>query len=375
MPATLPNDTVGINTKMAFEFTVSRLALTKQSDVPQQCLQLPPTLSVGHVLKDVVGDKRYAQPNIGYYLIAEAEVCNADQEPMTVTVTQEIPIWVSGTANPPLDTGDFPGEFLESQMLWCRLNLFRSDKYSMTLSTAEPSALTFRDRNSQGVITSLVSIKVEDSRPGTDPQRLMAMFQKGQVKIVLGLRAKTFYSTRPFPKVPSQSMLTANGPNRLYDEVMPLSPVKHVIQSWSPHSTLLPSSVVDCGQRRAISDAPVSDQQQSEQSPTSAIITANVPIVARVPSDLPPTFCSAVASRQYSLVLKAKISGLHVKDFVLEVPLQIVYDLEKFRRKSSTVELPRYDDDDDDSSVNDPRPRVSLSWFSSNTWWLCRLFF
>ena len=359
MPMSLNSETSGGNATVPFNFTISRLALAKENDVPQQCLQLPPTLCVGQVLKDDVGGKSYAQPHIGYYLIAQAEIYNADQEPTTITATQVIPIWVSRAANPPLDTGDFPGEFVESQTLSCRLNRLRLDKYGMTLTTAEPPAVIFRDRNSQGTISSNVSIKVEDSRPGADPHRLIAIFHKVQVKIIIGLRAKTFYSTRPFPKMPGQSMLTISGPHRLYDEVMPLPPVKHVIRSWFVQSIPFPTGA-DSGERRLGSDAPTSDQQQSKNIPSSAILLADVPVVARVPMDLPPSFCSAVASRQYSLVLKGKISGAYVKDFVLEVPLQIVYNIEKGHDNSYIVgSLPC----DDDSSTQDPPPRVSQFGF------------
>ena len=356
MPMSLHSETSGGNATVPFDFTISRLALAKENDVPQQCLQLPPTLCVGQVLKDEVGGKSYAQPHIGYTLIAQAEICNADQEPTTITATQDIPMWVSGAANPPLDTGDFPGEFIESQTLSCRLNRLRSDKYGMTLTTAEPPAVTFKDRNSQGIISSNVSIKVEDSRPGADPYRLMAIFHQVQVKIIIGLGAKTFYSTRPFPKLPGQSMLTISGPHRLFDEVMPLPPVKHVIRSWSVQSIPFPTPGADSGERRLSSEAPTSNQQQSKNIPTSAVLLADVPVVARVPMDLPPSFCSAVASRQYSLVLKGKISGAYVKDFVLEVPLQIVYNIEKGHDNPYVVEsLPC----DDDSSIQDSPPRVS----------------
>ena len=271
------NETSGINATMPFDFTISRLVLTKGTHVLQQCLQLPPTLCLGTVFKDDVGGKSYAQPNIGYHLIAEAEIRNADQELTTITATQEIPIRVSRAANPPLDTRDFLGEFVESQTLSCRLNRLRSGKYGMTVTTAEPPAITFRDRNSLGTISSNVSIKIEDSRPGANSQRLMAMFHKIQVKIIPGLRAKTFYSTRPFPKMPGQSMLTINGPHRLYDEVMPLPSIKHVIRSWYVQSMPFSSLGADSGGCSLGSDAQRSDHQQSENMPTSVILLANVP--------------------------------------------------------------------------------------------------
>jgi hypothetical protein len=354
----LHTETSGANTTVPFDFTISRLALTKGTHVPQQCLQLPPSLCVGPVLKDDVGGKIYAQPYIGYHLIAQAEIRNADQEPTTVTDVQEIPIWVSRAANPPLDTRDFPGEFVESQTLPCRPNRLRSDKYGMTLTTAEPPAVTFRDRNSQGIINSTVSIKIEDPRPKADPQRLMAIFRKAQVKIILGLRAKTFYSTRPFPKLPGQSMLTISGPHRLYDQVIPLPPVKQVIRSWSVEGIALPSLEADSGGRRLSSDAQTSDQELSRDMPTSLFLLANVPIVARVPMDLPPSFCSAVASRQYSLLLKAKISGAHVKDFVLEVPLQIVYNIDNGHNKHNPSVAESLLSDSD-STIQGSTPRVS----------------
>jgi len=185
-----------------------------------------------------------------------------------------------------------------------------------------------------------VAIRIEDSRPQADPNRLMAIFHKVQVKIILGLRAKTFCSTRPFARLPSHSILTINGPDRLYDEVMPLPHVKHVIRAWFVQSTTFPPLGADFSERRLGSDVQTLDQQESKKMPTSVILLANVPIVARVPMDLPPSFCSAVASRQYSLVLKGKISGTHVKDFVLEVPLQIVYNIKNGHHNSSVQDSP-----------------------------------
>ena len=149
-------------------------------------------------------------------------------------------------------------------------------------------------------------------------------------------------------------MLTINGPHRLYDEVMPLPPVKHVIRSWYVQSIPFPSLGADSGERRLGSDAQRSDQQQSENMPTCVILHANVPIVARVPMDLPPSFCSAVASRQYSLILKGKISGVHVKDFVLEVPLQIVYNIEKGHDEYSSYVVESLPCDDDSSIQESP---------------------
>ena len=369
----LHGETSDVNWKVPFDFTISHRALTKGTDVPQQCLQLPPTLCVGPVLKDNVGGKSYAQPNIGYHLIAQAEIRNADQEPTTITATQEIPIWVSTAANPPFDTGDFPGEFVESQTFPCRLNRLRSDKYGMTLTTAEPPAVSFRDRNSQGVISSNVSIKIEDSWPGADPQQLMAKFNKIRLKIVLGLRSKTFYSTRPFPKLPGQSMLNINGPHRLYDEVMPLPPVKHPIRSWHIQNVPPPSPGPESTQCRSGSDEQRSDQEQSRDMPTSVILLANVPIVAIVPMDLPPSFCSAVASRQYSLILKGKVLGVHVKDFVLEVPLQVVYDIGGGHDKYNSDEVDSLPCDVD-ASVQESTPRV-VNLDSVRSLRLCRVVF
>lgn len=360
-PTSLQSETTGVNWTVPFEFAISRRALTRGTDVPHQCLQLPPTLCVGPVLKDDVGGKTYAQPNIGYYLIAEAEIRNADQETTTVTATQEITIWVSAAANPPLETRDFPGEFIENQTLSCRLSRLRSDKYEMTLTTAEPPAVTYKDRKSQGVISSNLSIRIEDSRPEANADRMMAMFQKVQIKIILGLRAKTFFSARPFPKLPGQSLLTIDGPHRLYDEIMALPPVKHTVGSWKVQSAPLPYLEADFDQCKMSSDTQKSSQEQTESMSTSAILCASVPIIARVPMDLPPSFCSAVASRQYSLILKGKISGAYVKDFVLEVPVQIVYNINERHDNAFIFELSNRNDDSD---IQDFPHRVSYSEFS-----------
>lgn len=45
----------------------------------------------------------------------------------------------------------------------------------------------------------------------------------------------------------------------------------------------------------------------------------------QVERKLPPTFCSAIASRQYSIVARVRVKGVQVQEIVLECPLQIYY--------------------------------------------------
>ena len=51
---------------------------------------------------------------------------------------------------------------------------------------------------------------------------------------------------------------------------------------------------------------------------------SEISFTVKLPNDITPTFCSAIAARQYSLVILLKASGVSVENFVLEVPIQLV---------------------------------------------------
>ncbi|EXJ57649.1 uncharacterized protein A1O5_12439 [Cladophialophora psammophila CBS 110553] len=141
---------------------------------------------------------------------------------------------------------------------------------------------------------------------------------------------------------------------------MPLPSIKHAIGSWYVRKIPFSFPDVDSGKLGLNSGAQSSDQQSWHIS-TSVTLLADIPIIARAPIDIPPTFGSAVAPRQYSLVLWAKISGAKVKDFRLEVPLQIVYDMEKGRDKYNSY-MAKLLPGRRDSSIQHSSHEVSELW-------------
>lgn len=304
-------DRDGIKTaSVPFTFTISHTALSKASDIPQQCLQLPPTMTVGTVLQDENSGQNYAQPRVSYSLVADIELRSASDHQTTVSGNKEIPVWAFSAPNPPVNTHDFPAEFVETLYHPCRPNRLRKETFLVTMSTSEPPAITLTDRRLPGSTSCNIYITVTDTRLGSDGRRLLDVSQNIRLNFTPALRVKTFYSMYPFSKMPGQTMLSMRGPLRLHDELRTLPSNSYSNLRWQ-------SKVIE------------THGQQAETLPAGAEVVAAVSIMIQVRAGLPPSFCSAVVSRQYSLILHCKFKGVHVDSFGLEVPLQVVYEPSK----------------------------------------------
>lgn len=148
------------------------------------------------------------------------------------------------------------------------------------------------------------------------------LLQRIGFTIIPGLRAITYYSTQAFPKLPVQALLTANGPHRLHDQILKLEQISRSLTSWRFVGT-------DAGPPTGNGGIPWPTREDKVHPirggrPFTAEWQSEISFTIKVPSDVSPTFCSAIASRQYRLIILLKAIGVHVKDFVLEVPIQLV---------------------------------------------------
>ena len=319
--------------KVPFCFRISLSVLTKGFTVSEQCLRLPPTLQVGSVVKDNIGENIYAQPSITYQLRAQASLIRPNEETGTTLISsqKEIPIWISAPANPPSDIRDFPAEFVERAAHPFRLSLFRTQTFTMTMSTAEPPPVICRDMISSGLTTGKITIQVLSHQPNIDPKGIMPLLKNLRFNVLPVLRAKTFYSRRTFPKFPGQNMLTAEGPHRLHDEVLPLkadNPSNLLWRSDSTRRNTLSGQSEPSERRTSFSRRPSCEQ---DHNTFSTVLATDITVSVVFPPASCPSFCSALTSRQYSLIFKCKVRGAFVNDFVLEVPIQVVYDFEDRR--------------------------------------------
>jgi hypothetical protein len=316
-----------------YHFVIPKWALLKDT-VPNQCLSLPPSISIGQALPWHQESEVYAQPNISYHLRALVKYHTAnDAEIQTLEAWKEIRIVPITEILPPTDTQDFAAEFVESQTQTFRTSMFGSATYSMTLSMSEPPAITLQDMRMRGTTTAELAIDIKAAEGSIDERsvnRLPQTIRKLTFKIEPIFRAKTFYSTSPFKKLPGQTMLTLKGTLRLRDELMKLGTLYPNPDSWQYLPQNQKSSYAEAARRFSTLSAKSARSGNgsvspgiSSNPPGSWSTRIRVPLV--VPADIPPTFCSALVARQYSLIIRTKISSISVKPFTLEIPMQIIY--------------------------------------------------
>jgi len=342
-----PYQNIGSNTlvySQPFRLVIPRWAILKTSGVPDQCLSLPPSLIVGKVLEGDQDGESYAQPNVSYCVKAAMVFQSTSSEPQTRVASRMIKVVPYSDTWPPTNIHDFPNEFVGSASNSYRTSLF-GNWYKMTLFMHEPPAASFTDNHSEVVVGAKIGIEVQPlagKAHNTNNNQLVESLKNLSFKVQPVLRSKTFYSTTPFAKLPGQTMLTITGPLRLHDKVMKLTAQSSKASSWNhrANSLMLPADrASSCSQtlsesalRRSISISGTPRGTNQAEIWSSHI---SIPIV--IPSQLPPTFCSAIASRQYSLIMQIKISSVSIKDFVLELPLQIVYSPQQARSASGDV--------------------------------------
>ena len=328
---------------------IPRWAMLKTDGVPDQCLSLPPSLSAGVPYRRPGEDCEYAQPNIIYRLRARVQL-NSHQDSMLIAgaeASKTIVILPYSPPMPPTDTSDFPAEFISSASNTYRMFLVGS-WYVMTLSMVEPAAICLQDTQTRGSVNAMIHVEIKASGGVMDatsvkkvPHGLKNLIFKTQPL----LRVKTFYSTEPFRKLPGQTMLSLNGPMRLKDQVVKLEAQDLKASSWQHDRPDEAYSSADVDRRSPTSARSANVSTVGSGKESGALFTAEdspqlwwtrllMPIA--VLPNLPPTFCSVTASRQYSVITRIRVGGIRINKFVLEVPLQIVYAPRGGQEQSST---------------------------------------
>ena len=318
-----------------FSLKIPRWAVLKAAQVPDQCLNLPPSTSLGQPYK-VPGEQcEYGQPNIEYQLVARITLRRrthgSGQPPQLEThgASKTVTIMPCSLPSPPTDLDDFPTDFIGSQSN-AYSEWFSGTQYMMRLSTAEPSAVILQPLMDSTIMIP-VNIVVESGTNKGSASKFMELPSKLKnlnFKVQPILRAKTFYSTVPFSRMPGQTMLTAKGTLRLKDETLRLADYSLRASSWE--HTLEKARFAS-----KVSASDALSRASSHGMPIAWTTSLYVPVVVR--NNLVPTFCSATAARQYSLIIRIIISGWKIADFILEIPLQIVHSQKNALGKSVVI--------------------------------------
>lgn len=224
--------------------------------------------------------------------------------------------------------------------------LFHTERspYQMTLSMTEPPPIILLHRTLQGSTTAVLHVRIEGLNSRFLAGSALQDFHKLKFWALLGLRLKTFYSTRPFPRFPCQALLTVEGPIRLQDQVICIGEQSHSSNTWSVAqmpkraevTTQVSLAPEEGANRNSIKSQSTADSHSDYSEAWQA--TFNLPLT--VPGHLLPTFCSAIASRQYSLITRIHVDGIRIDRFVLEVPLQITFSPVESLQAAERVSTP-----------------------------------
>lgn len=303
-----------------FHFVIPRWVFVQSSDVPEQCLSLPPSLDCRRGLTGTKEARGFTQPHIAYRLHLKVILRGQEIEPRTThEAWQEIKLLPYTDDYPPTDIRDFPGEFVQSISSSFKMSIFKSMFHTTRMSMEEPAAVHL------GKVprTTSAAILVEVEPPLGDVQaapieHLITRLPKLTFDIKVELRIKTFHSTTPFPRIPSRSPLPSQGPLRLDDQFLKLDIIKTKPASWN--------NLLHFSPQQKDSNAGRSSPANTSLLPISPRkwnATLQAPVT--LPSTLLPTFCSVVVARQYSLIMRVKAVGISTRVFRLEVPLQVIY--------------------------------------------------
>jgi hypothetical protein len=338
-----------------FHFLISRVLAKPDPYSPQQCLQLPPSLEHGNPVIDESTGKRFAQPNIAYYLRATVSIKagGEEEDSSSKTLESSLPVTVTPYTEefPPTETKDFPFEFKEQESKALRRSLTGTSLGVMKLSMHEPPALTYNlGCTCSSTVCTEAHLKLE-FEPASSCDAHQSL-QGLSFMIRPLIRIKTFYSVKSFPKLPSQSMMSLRGTLRLRDEVLKLETRTNLHASWGYTFDLgsstedtgpeLTSQMVTSGGEPVDRETLQGQQQPSTTGPPTGRWTTILGLPINVDNRLLPTFCSSIVARLYTVQLRIKVKGVRQEHFKLEVPLQVIHS-SLDRHQSATAEPVRED--------------------------------
>lgn len=282
-------------------------------------------MTVGRVLDGIDGDK-YAQPRIEYRIRAVMKSTSDSGSSSTVAQTDEqVIIMPCSEPSPPIDTNDFPGEFIQFVTHPFRTS-YLGPRYQMTLSLPEPTPMfTCTTLHSTTNLRLHIQVEISAQRKGGDLASLNNVLKNMRFKARFAVRVKTFYAIRPFSQMPGHSMANAHDLPNVHESVSDIQTVNISSSSWRPHFHS------DASHSKDISASPPKFDLQPTGGhnfpPSNGVPSINqwsttLEMLLPVDGALTPTFCSAIASRQYSIVARIKVKGGPQKEFLLEMPLQ-----------------------------------------------------
>jgi hypothetical protein len=206
--------------EVPFHFVIPQAIAGFNSEVPEQCMQLPPSLELGEVIVDESTGRRFAQPIIAYYLRAIVKFNARGNEGGGKTIDTSLPVNITTYTEefPPTEIMDFPTEFKEEESKELRQHLIGRGLGTMKASIREPPALSY-DIQSVCAYTE-ASMKLEFMSKGST--HVYQALQSLTFEAIPLLRIKTFYSLKSFLRLPSQSFLSLRGKTRLRDEKIKL---------------------------------------------------------------------------------------------------------------------------------------------------------
>ncbi|KIM95748.1 hypothetical protein OIDMADRAFT_148793 [Oidiodendron maius Zn] len=289
--------------EVPFHFVIPKAIARLDSEVPEHCMQLPPSLELGESITDESTGHIFAQPSISYYLRADITL-NTGSGGSSMTIDTSLPVIVTPYTKefPPTETMDFPAEFKEKESKELRRHLMSRGLGMMTVSVREPPALSY-DIQSVHASTE-VSVMLDFKSEGSS--QIYQILQSLNFEVSPLLRIKTFYSLQSFPSLPSRSLLSLKGVMRMRDEIIKLDRKSIRGVSWKCAFQLIETP------------------PRSASLPGGRWIThLSIPIT--VDTRLLPTFCTSVVARLYTTILRIKVVGARVESFNLEVPLQVVH--------------------------------------------------
>lgn len=274
---------------------------------------------------------------VAYVLHASIEYREAEAL-KTVKATRQVHFLPYTEVQPPTDTASFPGEFITHVTLPVWKHTLGGHVGTIAMKIREPPPLAYPSAASCNSTNCILSLTV-NAHPQTI-QRLRTM----SLDVKAAIRVKTFYSADSVPCIPKQTLLTARGVLRLHDEVLKLEEQKFQSLEWNYDPKIVDKegppayeSLMDQDDHSSVGSSSkdssavaglwswLSGSLEATDQNTDGGWHASVHISIAPSQTLLPTFCSKLIARQYSLLLRVAVGGVHVKKADFEVPLQVVH--------------------------------------------------
>ena len=228
----------------------------------------------------------------------------------------------------------------------------------MKYSIQEPPALTYDFRSTFSSTEALLKLEFESTSSINAYRSLQGL----SFTVYSLIRAKTFYSIKSFPRLPSQSLLEAHSETRLRNDILKLETryVKDV--SWGYRFEIgspTHEGPFDPTMQSSNFDEMLAATGADEGSASKGRWISNWTIPIEVENRLLPTFCSSLVARCYSLIIRVKVSGARQESFDLEVPLQVIH--------ASPARAPSLSGEPIREGFLEPRRGSDTSWFGEES--------